>query len=227
MVYSINVTTKSTVIATGEIYHIFNRSVGREILFPSKREMNRALELLNYYRFPQDIRYSKFKLLSLEQQRGYLAALHKKRPFVEIYSYALMPNHHHFLIKQLQDYGIRIFISNFQNGFAKYFNTKSDRHGSLFQNPFKGRWVGTDEEFLHISRYIHLNPVTSFLIEFKDLLSDTRTSFPYYATERATEMITTEPILGIVGSKEKYIEFVSDQVDYQRDLHMIKHLIME
>lgn len=173
------------------------------------------------------MRYSKFKLLSLEQQKDYLVTLHKKRPLVEIYSYALMPNHYHFLIKQLQDYGIRIFISNFQNSFAKYFNTKSDRHGSLFQNPFKGRWVGTDEEFLHISRYIHLNPVTSFLIEFKDLFSDIKTSFTDYATERVTEMIVTEPILGIVGSKKKYIEFVSDQVDYRRKLHMIKYLIME
>lgn len=220
-------TTKSTIIATDEIYHIFNRSVGREILFPSKREMNRTLELLNYYRFPQEIRYSKFKLLSLVQQKDYLTALHKKRSLVEIYSYALIPNHYHLLIKQLQDYGIRIFISNFQNGFAKYFNTKSDRHGSLFQNPFKGKWISTDEEFLHVSRYIHLNPVTSFLIEFKDLFSDMRTSFTYYATERVAEMIATEPILRIVGSKKKYIEFVSDQVDYQRKLHMIKHLIME
>lgn len=220
-------TTKSTVIATGEIYHIFNRSVGGEILFPSKRETNRALELLNYYRFPQDMRYSKFKLLSLKKQKDYLVTLHNKRPLVEIYSYALMPNHHHFLMKQLQDYGIRTFISNFQNSFAKYFNTKNDRHGSLFQNPFKGKWVGTDEEFLHVSRYIHLNPVTSFLVEFKNLLSDMRTSFPYYATERVEEMIDTEPILGIIGSKEKYIEFVADQVDYQRTLHMIKQLVME
>lgn len=225
--YSLPVTTKSTIIATGEIYHIFNRSVAGELVFSSKSEITRALSLIDYYRFNQTIRYSKFKKLSLKLQQTYLFSLHDKTPLIEIYSYALMPNHYHLLIKQLQDFGIRTFVSNFQNGFAKYFNTKNERNGSLFQNPFKGKWIGTDELFLHVSRYIHLNPVTSFLIEFDNLTSDIRTSFMNYALESETETVATKPLIDSLGSRKKYLQFVSNQSDYQRKLHKIKHLMME
>ena len=113
-----------------------------------------------------------------------------------------MPNHYHFGLKQIQDNGIKIFISNFQNGFAKYYNTKHHRHGSVFTHPFKAKWVGTDEEFIHISRYIHLNPVTSFIINFEQLCKDQSTSFSYYVAEKENSLINTKPILELFQSRE-------------------------
>lgn len=215
------------VLANNEIYHVFNRSIARTEIFSSKNNLNKGFEIIDYYRFPQKLRLSKFKSLTSELKKQYLTLLDKTTHLVEIYAYAFMPNHYHFLLKQLQDKGISKFISNFQNSFAKVFNLKNDRNGALFQNAFKAKRIETDEQFIHVSRYIHLNPVTSYLIEFDKLLNYEWTSFPTYATEQEISFINTEFLLNMFVSKDQYIKFVSDQVDYQRKLALIKDLTLE
>lgn len=215
------------ILDTDEIYHIFNRSVGNEILNRSKYDLNRFIELIDFYRFPQEIRYSYFDNLNIEKRTEYKLSLQKKKPLVEIFCYSFMPNHYHFELKQVQDNGIKIFVSNFQNGFAKYYNAKNQRHGSVFTHPFRAKWIETDDEFIHVSRYIHLNPVTSFIVKFEQLHSDPSTSFPYYITEKENNLINTKPILDLIGSREKYADFIKDRVTYQQELNKIKYLILE
>lgn len=215
------------ILATGETYHVFNRSVGKEEIFIKGLELERALALLEFYRFPQKLRFSFFKRLQKEIKQEYISGYKTLDALVEIYSFALMPNHFHLLIKQTTDKGIEKFLSNFQNSFAKYYNTKYQRGGSLFQNSFKAKRLSSDEEFLHVSRYIHLNPVTSFLIEYDDLQTYPWTSYPYYLEKGKNDLISTNFIIDLVGSRLKYEKFVANQVDYQRKLYLIKHLILE
>ncbi len=220
---------RQVVFANDEIYHVFNRSIARENIFAQnqKDNLNKALEIVDYYRFPQKIRLSKFKSLTSELKKQYLDALGSITPLVEIYVFAFMPNHFHFLLKQLVDKGIVTFISNLQNSFAKAFNLKNNRNGALFQNAFKARRIATDEDFIHVSRYIHLNPVTSYIIEFDKLADFEWTSFPAYATDQQIPFIDSNFLLKIFGTKEKYVEFVANQADYQRSLAYIKDLVME
>lgn len=214
-------------MATDEIYHVFNRSVGSEEIFTLRRVLEHALNIIDYYRFPQKLRYSKFKTLPVELKKDYLSSMRKLVPLVEIYSFALMPNHYHFLLKQIQENGIYRFISNFQNSFAKYFNLKNNRHGTLFQNAFKAKRVETDEELMHVSRYIHLNSVTSYLVELHGLSTYPWSSFSWYTDESKNRFAQTKLLLGRFKSKEKYLKFVFDQADYQRKLGLIKRLIFE
>ena len=127
---------RPVVLATNEIYHVFNRSIAGQNIFAQNQKLNltKALEIVNYYRFPQKIRLSKFKSLPSELKKQYLDAIGSVAPFVEIYVFAFMSNHFHFLLKQIKDKGITAFVSNFQNSFAKVFNLKNDRNGALFQN---------------------------------------------------------------------------------------------
>ena len=138
-----------------------------------------------------------------------------------------MPNHFHLLIKQTAELGIEKFISNFQNSYAKYYNTKFQRNGSLFQKPFKAKRITSDEEFLHVSRYIHLNPVTSFLIRYDDLKVYPWTSYRYYIGKEKNDIVNTGIIGNLIGAGQKYSRFVANQVDYQRKLHLIKRLTFE
>lgn len=218
---------RNVVLANGEIYHVFNRSIAKENIFSSQGNLRKAIEIMEYYRFPQRLRLSKFKALSSEQKSEYLRVLENTMPLVEIYSFALMPNHYHFLLKQLEDRGILRFTSNFQNSFAKVFNLKNERDGALFQNSFKAKRVESEEQFVHTSRYIHLNPVTSYLIEFKDLAGYPWTSFPIYAGGNNNSFINTELLLNMFGTKENFIQFVADQAGYQREFALIKDLIIE
>ena len=40
-----------------------------------------------------------------------------------------------------------------------YFNLKYKRTGVLFQGCFKAKYVESDQYLLHLSRYVHLNPL--------------------------------------------------------------------
>ena len=218
--------TRSVVFANDEIYHVYNRSVANEEIFITSKYINRVLALIRYYKDVSDIRFSFFNNLDYEKKLEFLKSK-TSLPLVEIYAYSLMPNHFHILVKQLSENGIKIFLSNFQNGFAKFYNIKNKRFGALFQRPFKAKHVSSDEEFLHLSRYIHLNPVTSYLITFNNLKKSSITSLPYYLNNHDNSFINTKQIISMIKTPDKYLQFLHDQIDYQRKLNRIKHLILE
>ncbi len=217
---------RNVVFSNEEFYHVFNRTTANEQVFVRKKETRKALDLLSFYKFEQTLRFSFFNRLQDEEKTIYWARLGEKNPIVDIYAYALMPNHFHLLLKQRKEKGIQSLLSNFQNSFAKYFNIKNKRFGALFQRPFKAKHISTDDELLHISRYIHLNPVTSHIMNYEDLKKSNLTSFPFYLIKKKS-FVDTDFIIKIIGSYNKYEKFVANQIDYQRKLNKIKHLLLE
>lgn len=217
---------RNVIFAENEVYHVFNRSVANEPIFVKKKDINRTLDLVGFYRYEQNLRFSFFERLAAEEKKSYLNWLSRKKPIVEIYAYSIMPNHFHFLVKQNSKNGVQKFLSYFQNSFAKFFNIKNKRFGPLFTRPFKAKHVSAEEELLHLSRYIHLNPVTAYLMEYPDLKENNLTSYPFYLKKEKEGFVNTEMILGLVGSTKNYEKFVANQVDYQRKLSKIKHLLL-
>lgn len=156
-------------------------------------------------------------------------SLHKiNDKLVDIICFCLMPNHFHLLLNQLKDNGISKFMANLQNSFTRYFNTKHERIGHLLQGQFKAVLIEDDNQLLHVSRYIHLNPYSSYVV--KDLESLEQylwSSFPEYLGKVAAEICNKEIILSQFKDKKDYKKFVFDQADYQRRLEEIKHLVIE
>lgn len=215
-------------IVTSEIYHVFNRAVARIPIFVTSNNFLRFLDLINYYRFKNTpVSFSQFRSIEKGQREEIFNNLIKENnQQVEIMAFCLMDNHFHFLLKQKSDLGIVKFISNLQNSYAKYFNIKTDRTGPLFQPMFKAVRVTTEEQLLHVSRYIHLNPSTSYLIEIKNLENYPWSSLLNYLKTGKFPFVNTDIILGII-TKKNYKEFVFDQAEYQRVLAEIKHLTLE
>lgn len=220
---------RHTPIVIGEIYHTFNRSIARQPIFLNSRNYNRALELINFYSYAKPrLRFSHYNRLPLKEKADFIDDLkangHKQ---IQLFAFCLMPNHVHFLMKEAQKNGISRFMSNFQNSYAKYLNIKTDRTGSLFQSMFKAVRIESDEQLIHICRYIHLNPLTSYVIkDINDLEKYNWSSYLEYFNERS-EIVDIDLILRFFPSKEKFKKFVLDQVDYQRELDKIKHLRLE
>ena len=214
-------------LVNGEFYHVYNRSSWNQDLFNNQSRIKRALELINYYRYSQTLRYSKYKILSYDRKVDYLAGVRSGGAIVKIYSYSLMPDHYHLEIEQTVDGGIKKFITNFQNAYARYFNLRNNNRGSLFINPFKSKRIEKDKYFLHLSRYIHLNPVSSYLCKFDELSKDVRSSLRFYVSGNTNSFIDTKLILSIVGSKENYLKFLKDRVDYQKTLRNIRRYFLE
>lgn len=219
-------TFSKPIVSTGGFYHVFNKTIANASIFDNET-LNKALKIINYYRFKNTVKLSQFNLLSSSFQEIYLNKVRMNLPLVEISAFSFMPNHFHFLIKQLQENGIRQFMSNFQNSFAKFFNLTNDRIGSLFLNSFKLRQINNEEEFVHVIRYIHLNPVTSYIIDFEKLKNYPFTSFSWYLNKNLNQFINTSIIVNHFKTNEDFIKFHQDQVDYQRRLREIKKLLLD
>lgn len=218
---------RKQLLVTNEFYHIFNRTVADEPIFNNKHNLNRILALTNFYRFKTSMSFSHFQSQPEDRKRELWKVFSSTFPLVELYCFSFMPNHFHFLLRQTQDTGIDNYISNIQNGFAKFFNTKFDRYGSLFCHSFDRVLIETEEQFIHVTRYIHLNHVTGYLIKLEELDTYPFTSFPVYMKNRKLEFINTDIILKHFKTPKRYREFVYNQSDYQRKLQKIKNLILE
>jgi len=222
-------TNRKVVFANDEIYHIFNRGVEKRPTFTDKRELDRGIKTLDFYRFANlPLKLSKFLVLSESEKTKFIQKVQAdSQKLVQIICYCLMPNHFHFLVKQVKEKGVSIFAANFTNSYTKYFNTKHERVGPLFQGLFKAVRVESDEQLIHVSRYIHLNPVSAFLIRPDQLESYQWSSYLEYLDLSSEKIADKEIVLDLFSSKEKYRQFVLDQVSYARELENIKHLVLE
>lgn len=201
-----------------QYYHIYNRGTEKRALFEGTTDRRRFLKTLRYYQIagpkPKFSNYFKLELFKIDPSKK----------IVEILCYCLMPNHFHLLIKQLRDGGITEFLSKVSNSYTKYFNTKYNRVGPLFQGEFKAVLVESDEQLLHLSRYIHLNPLSAFLV--KNLDDYEWSSFKEY-TGGAVGLCAKDGILGFFKSPKSYQQFVLDQADYGQTLESIKHQLID
>lgn len=217
-------------LVTDEYYHVLNRGIASQPIFSSKRDYQRALETIFYYQNKAiPMKYSRFLRLAANRRTEILESLKiQKQHRVEIICYCLMPNHIHLLLCQVLDEGISKFMSDFTNSYTRYFNTKNDRNGPLVEGKFKAIRVETDAQLLHLSRYIHLNPYSSYVVKtLKELENYPYSSLPEYIQKIETNLCNQKIVLDQFESIESYKKFLYDQADYQKELEKIKHLALE
>jgi hypothetical protein len=78
--------------------------------------------------------------------------------FVELVSFCIMPNHFHLLVKEGRENGIATYMQRVLGGYTRFFNTKYESSGHLFQGPYKAVHVKDNNQLLYLSAYIHRNP---------------------------------------------------------------------
>lgn len=220
---------RKTVFANNEYYHVFNRTIHKEPIFVRRTDCKHASLTFSYYQIAKPpVRLSYFLSFGVAKRTEVLKNMSQKEKLVEILCYCLMPNHYHFLLKQLQENGISKFISLFQNSYTRYFNTKYDRQGHLYGGQFKSVHVEDNEQLLHLNRYIHLNPYTSYLVKSLDDLEKYEfSSFPEYLKKRQVKLCSGKIILSQFNNVESYKSFILNQADYQRSLKLVQHLTLE
>jgi REP-associated tyrosine transposase len=209
-------------------YHVYNRGIDRRATFLNKREYARAIDLLSFYQYTTiPIRYSRYLSLPQETQQQYLQSMKDSGKIVEVTAYCLMPNHFHILIRQKKEKGVATYIANFMNAYTKYFNTKHQRTGPLFQGVFKAVYIETDEQLVHLTRYIHLNPVASSLIHPEQMHGYPWSSYPAYKDFVEDKVVSPMRVAEIHSIVSDYEHFVKDNVAYAKELEKIKHMTFE
>ena len=138
---------RQTELCAGEHYHFYGRGNNRERIF---------CERDNY-------------LFFLRRVGEYLSAV------LDIVAYCLMPTHYHLLVGvgQTSDVSEASEVSAGVSGamqrlgisYTKAMNKRYHRTGALFQGGYHRKHIGENEYLVHLSRYIHLNPVIEGLVE--------------------------------------------------------------
>lgn len=201
--------------------HVFNRGLDRRIIFPDDSYRERFLQAAILSRLS---RAPKTTVFLKQQQLGLVPPeweMEKKwgPPVVDILAYCAMPNHYHFLLKELESGGVPKFMQRLSNGYTKYFNIREEREGRLFTSTYKGVRIEDDEQLIHVSRYIHINPHTS---SFTRVPVDQLKSYPWsslagYLNGERTLLCQPEEVLGFFGSPSAYWRFVSEGLDDSLD----------
>lgn len=201
--------------APNAYYHLYNRGVEKRTIFIDEQDRAVFLSYLKTYLLPKDEdafhavlanpkSTSKGKDTALKALR-----LNNFNDTLTLLAYCLMPNHFHFLVKQTEATTIDSFMQSFCTRYSLYFNRKYRRVGGLFQGKYKAVRVTTDEQLLHLSRYIHRNP-TKLASQGSTLQSYTHSSYPQYLGLTHVEWIHTEEILGyyLKSGSRGYQEFI-------------------
>src|SRR3989338_7070030 len=213
---------EKNVFAKGEIFHVFNKSVANFGIFKDSNNSMRFYRALSYYN-SSSVKVNLGTFLKKSRDYHPKLLLPEKDSLIKMISYIFMSDHYHLLLKILKEKVFSKYMSDVENSYSRYFNIKFDRKGPLWQGRFKAVRIKTNEQLLHVSRYIHLNSTTAYLTEkpeewifssYKEIISN-----PIYLRKILTEISFRTPT--------SYKKFVEDNIDYQRKLRVIKKLIID
>lgn len=226
-----------------DIYHILNRGVDKRKIFLDKQD---------YFRFIHD-------LFEFNDNRRIGTAFHSFQKFggenndlvsrninrkprsilVEIHAFCLIPNHYHLLLSPKIEDGISKFLRKLDMGYAKYFNQKHQRKGTLFEGRYKSILVTDEPHFYHLPYYIHLNPLDIDFPEWREgrlknynkameFLDNYRWSshLDYCGKNNFPSITSREFLLEVFGGVEKYRKNVEQWLKNLK-IDTIKELILE
>lgn len=209
-----------------ETYHVFNRTITDQAVFSYDHICQRALKTLWYYQKRQQRKkLSDFIRMGSTAREEFLADLDALPGIISLHCYCLMPNHFHLLVTQKESGGISYFVGALQNSLAHTYNTLRGGKGPLFLPGFQAVHIDSDTQLMHVSRYIHLNPYTGSVVHsFAELYDYPWSSLKDYLNPgQAAAMLDTSLISGLLNPPHKHRQFIEDQADYQRSLHLITH----
>lgn len=224
--------------ATENYYHIINRGIEGRKIFLTEEDYGRFLESLEVFNTLDytTIQLSR-KIKSLRKSVSAPSANHGQQKLVKILCFCLLPNHFHLLLKQVQENGIVKFMRKIGTGYACYFNLKYQHNGPIFSGRFKSVRIRNDEQFIHVSRYIHLNVLDLYMpnwrngnlqdwVKAKQILeSYPWSSYPIFINKTLSNFCFPELLREIFRNPEEYEEFVKEWT--QRSLINIQNLILE
>lgn len=118
-------------------YHVLSRGNERKTIFENEGDHEKFLMLLG--RLPE-------------------------RFGLEVWSYVLMGNHYHLILKN-RDGNLSRGMQWLGTSYTSYFNWKWGRSGHLFQGRFKSFVVEEESYLRQLILYVHRNPLRGGLVE--------------------------------------------------------------
>jgi REP element-mobilizing transposase RayT len=158
----------------GQYFHIYNKAVANDLLF---REQE------NYHFF-------------ISRIKEYLVDT------ADILAFCLLPNHYHLMI-QLKNDHLSSSMRNFAMSYAASYNKRYHRVGHLFQGRFQAKIIKSNSYLIHLSGYIHSNPVTAGLVNRAEEWP--HSSYQVYLGVDKSDFLKPRMILKMFSSAENVV----------------------
>ena len=153
-----------------QLFHVLNRGVDKRTIFLDEQDYFRFIHDLyefndenwveNTYRsFNKTKQNRKLQLLDIASPTVPTIRRKPRKLLVDIHAFCLMPNHYHLLLSPRKEKAISLFMKKVNIGYARYFNERNKRVGTLFQGRFKSVPVIEENHFYRLPYYIHCNPL--------------------------------------------------------------------
>jgi len=202
-------------------YHLFNRGVEKRPIFLDEKDYAVLLSYLKTYLSPKDEPFLRTQATNSSvswRERDQALRLLRMNNFhgtIKLLSYCLMPNHFHMAVWQQHGTGIDEFMNSLWTRYTMYFNKKYRRVGTLFQSVYKAVTVISEEQLIHLTRYIHQNPIAhrklhTLASKGEALRSYIWTSYPEYLGLRRTSWVDSTIVLSrwTINKEYEYEKFV-------------------
>ncbi len=137
-------------------YHLFNRGCNKELIFRDIRDYQKLLNIIKES---------------------------KLADYLQLCAFSFMPNHYHFLVKQVSEKPVTSWIRYIFNIYVKYFNKKYNRKGTLFESKVKAKNIDKINYLGMVTHYINNNPKNEFNKKYSSLSflrEDTIIYMPFY-----------------------------------------------
>ena len=204
--------------------HIYNRGNRKQAIVRDEKDRWRFLEMLYYFN-DEFTTVNPFrevqKLLRINLNKQFYRPLDWpiQKPLVKIIAFALLENHFHLFLKEIQEGGTTKFMRRLGTSMANYFNTKYKEVGRMFQGVYKIKIVDEEEYLKYLSVYIQVKNIfeiypgglSKAISEF-DEAYNWAIQYPYcsladYSGDR-NSLIVDKDILGeLFSTPENYKEF--------------------
>lgn len=218
---------------TNGCYHIYNRGVEKRLIFTDHLDENIFLMYLQNYLLPKNVTELQRTLLNHDStpknKADALKMLRLNNFFdeIDLLAYCLMPNHFHLLVKQKNERSIEKFMKSLLTRYVQYFNKRHEKRvGGLFQDTYKGVLVQSEEQLLHLSRYIHKNPAKKG-VSLKTMSGTS--SYPNYLGMRRQSWVKPGEVLNYFSKSgfNSYENFVEQNIYEERSIMTIKDLSLD
>ena len=203
-------------LVNGQFYHVFNKSIVGFTIFNHENDYSRYKQLLFYYQYENRESFSRFIARNVTKHETFESSFNQRIPSlrkaVSLTAYCLMPTHIHLLLLQNTTDGIENFMQRVSNGYSKYFNVLHRRKGPLWESGFGAVPCESNEQLLHLTRYIHLNPTTAYLVSAPEEWA--HSSYHEYLSNN--ENLCAFKNLKIIPPSKTYQMFVESYIEGQR-----------
>ena len=204
-----------------EIYHVLSRGVDRRNIFLDDHDRFRFIHDLFEFNDTKPANNVAYLL----RKSNDIVSRYKRDLLVEILAFCLMPNHYHLLLTPLTENGVSFFMRKLNIGYAKYFNEKNRRQGTLFEGRYKSIVIKKEAHFYHLPHYLHLNPLDLILPQWRERTLEAKeykkamtfletyrwSSFlDYCGKENFPSITQRDLVLDAFGGKDRYQQSLQD-----------------